>query len=71
MNHYIIRDMKTEIENIIYNYADELKIGGQSEIQIPHILIEGVSKCPHPLFYAQSPDFLKPELCYFLKFLYL
>ena len=37
--------MKTEIENIIYNYADELKIGGQSESQIPHILIEGVSKC--------------------------
>ena len=32
---------------------------------------EGVSKCIHPLFYAQSPDFLKPELCYFLKFLYL
>ena len=22
-------------------------------------------------FYAQSPDFLKPGLCYFLKFLYL
>lgn len=34
-------------------------------------LEEGVSKCPHPLFYAQSPDFLKPGLCYFLKFLYL
>ena len=32
---------------------------------------EGVSKCTHPLFYAQSPDFLKPGLCYFLKFLYL
>ena len=32
---------------------------------------EGVSKCPHPLFYAQSPVFLKPGLCYFLKFLYL
>ena len=31
--------MKTEIENIIYNYMDELKIGGQSESQIPHILI--------------------------------
>ena len=31
----------------------------------------GVSKCTHPLFYAQSPDFLKPGLCYFLKFLYL
>ena len=28
--------MKTEIENIIYNSADE----------IPHILIEGVSKHP-------------------------
>ena len=23
--------MKTEIEDIIYNYADELKIGGQGE----------------------------------------
>ena len=34
-------------------------------------MYEGVSKCPHPLFYAQSPDFLKPGLCYFLKFLYL
>ena len=33
--------------------------------------LEGVSKCTHPLFYAQSPDFLKPGLCYFLKFLYL
>ena len=32
---------------------------------------EGVSKCTHPLFYAQNPDFLKPGLCYFLKFLYL
>ena len=32
---------------------------------------EGVSKLIHPLFYAQSPDFLKPGLCYFLKFLYL
>ena len=31
--------MKTEIENIIYNYADE----------IPHILIEGVSKCKYHL----------------------
>ena len=32
---------------------------------------EGVSKLIHSLFYAQSPDFLKPGLCYFLKFLYL
>ena len=42
--------MKTEIENIIYNYTDELKIGEQSESQIPHILIEGVSKLIHPFF---------------------
>ena len=35
--------MKTEIENIIYNYADELKIGGQSESQIPYILIRVIN----------------------------
>ena len=35
--------MKTEIENIIYDYADELKIGGQSESQIPHILIRVIN----------------------------
>ena len=33
--------------------------------------IEGVSKQAHPLFNAQSPDFPKPGLCYFLKFSYL
>ena len=35
--------MKTEIENIIYNYTDELKIGRQSESQIPHILIRVIN----------------------------
>ena len=35
--------MKIEIENIIYNYADELKIGGQSESQIPYILIRVIN----------------------------
>jgi len=35
--------MKTEIENIIYNYAYELEIGGQSESQIPHILIRVIN----------------------------
>ena len=35
--------MKTEIENIIYNYTDELKIGRQSENQIPHILIRVIN----------------------------
>jgi len=37
--------MKTEIENIIYNYANE----------IPHIFIEGVSKLIHPLFVLPLP----------------
>ena len=32
---------------------------------------EGVSKRCILFFYSQSPDFLKPGLCYFLKFLYL
>ena len=35
--------MKTEIEDIIYNYADELKISGQGESQIPHILIRVIN----------------------------
>ena len=42
-----------------------------SPIGVTSHTTEGVSKCTHPLFYAQSPDFLKPGLCYFLKFLYL
>ena len=35
--------MKTEIENIIYDYVDELKIGEQSESQISHILIRVIN----------------------------
>ena len=31
----------------------------------------GVSKCAPPSFYAQSPDFHKLGLCYYLKILYL
>lgn len=34
-------------------------------------LNEVVSKLWHNLFYAQSPDFRKPGLCYYPKFLYL
>ena len=30
---------------------------------------EVVSKCWHNLFYAQSPDFPKPGLCYYPKFM--
>ena len=33
--------------------------------------IEVVSKRWHNLFYAQSPDFHKPGLCYYPQFLYL
>ncbi len=32
---------------------------------------EGVSKCTPSVFYAQSPDFHKQGLCYYLKILYL
>ena len=32
---------------------------------------EGVSKCTPSFFYAQSPDFHKLGLCYYLKILYL
>ena len=35
------------------------------------IASEVVSKLWHNLFYAQSPDFRKPGLCYSPKFLYL
>ena len=31
----------------------------------------GVLKYMRAPFYAQSPDFHKPELCYYPKFLYL
>ena len=33
--------------------------------------LEGVSKCTPSFFYAQSPDFHKLGLCYYLKILYL
>ena len=60
---------------IILAWIEYLSIGISFPKGIGNIedvcLQEGVSKCTHPLFYAQSPDFLKPGLCYFLKFLYL
>ena len=38
---------------------------------VPIIFTEGVSKCTPSFFYAQSPDFHKLGLCYYLKILYL
>ena len=35
------------------------------------VLRRGCVKMYTSSFYAQIPDFLKPGLCYFLKFLYL
>ena len=35
--------MKVEIESIVCNWADELKIGGQSESQIPYILVRVIN----------------------------
>ena len=43
INHQIITAMKVEIESIVCNCADELKIGGQRESQIPHILIRVIN----------------------------
>ena len=40
-------------------------------MQLLSIKLEGVSKCTPSLFYAQSPDFHKLGLCYYLKILYL
>lgn len=50
--------MKTEIENIIYNYTDELKIGGQSEREMPHILIRIINK-PYPNLQKRFGSFFK------------
>ena len=36
-----------------------------------NVFEEGVSKCTPSVFYAQSPDFHKLGLCYYLKILYL
>ncbi|EPH19676.1 hypothetical protein HMPREF1181_02326 [Bacteroides stercoris CC31F] len=40
-------------------------------ISLIFLLYEGVSKCTPSFFYAQSPDFHKLGLCYYLKILYL
>ena len=40
--------MKVEIESIVCNWADELKIGGQRESQIPYILVRGCVKTQMP-----------------------
>ena len=39
--------------------------------KVIHKINEGVSKCTPSFFYAQSPDFHKLGLCYYLKILYL
>ena len=50
--------MKIEIENISYNYTDELKIGGQGKSQMPHILIRVINK-PYPNLQKDLPVSLK------------
>ena len=45
----------------LYVYADDFPVRDG----------EGVSKCTPSFFYAQSPDFHKLGLCYYLKILYL
>ena len=70
-----IEERKQQLENKLKKMAEDNVV--VKPVTIPNSFDpsedteEGVSKCTHPLFYAQSPDFLKPGLCYFLKFLYL
>ncbi len=44
---------------------------GEPMIGVNVLVKEGVSKCTPSVFYAQSPDFHKLGLCYYLKILYL
>lgn len=48
------------------NLGVELKLSERFTLEA-----EGVSKCTPSVFYAQSPDFHKLGLCYYLKILYL
>ena len=52
---------KQQLANKIWASANKMR----SKIE------EGVSKCTPSVFYAQSPDFHKLGLCYYLKILYL
>ena len=60
--HRTLRPERASVENSILPFQGA-EIGGK--------LYEVVSKLWHNLFYAQSPDFRKPGLCYYPKFLYL
>ena len=51
----------------MYVIAEKTKLEGK----FFGIMNEGVSKCTPSVFYAQSPDFHKLGLCYYLKILYL
>ena len=50
-----------------------LGMSGGTDSSVAALLLqeEGVSKCTPSVFYAQSPDFHKLGLCYYLKILYL
>ena len=68
--------------NFVFNYGQLLNTAGTVCDERYHIrplpgmdllrtktVHEVVSKCWHNLFYAQSPDFPKPGLCYYPKFM--
>ena len=61
-------------EHIIFRWLSlksTLEYIGEWEMLYNPNFNEVVSKLWHNLFYAQSPDFRKPGLCYSPKFLYL
>ena len=54
-----------------YTYDIDITVGNDNNSATPNSAKGGCVKMYTSSFYAQSPDFLKPGLCYFLKFLYL
>ena len=57
--------MEVRFESMLFLWDDKIPT------MFLEFMNEGVSKCTPSVFYAQSPDFHKLGLCYYLKILYL
>ena len=67
----VVKTNQTDSLDIIGLYENLPEIMVVGERPIVKLEDEGVSKCTPSFFYAQSPDFHKLGLCYYLKILYL